>query len=351
MMKAASALAVVAAAAARGACAVQCLDASGSPVDWSVTMKLPEISGGAGPAADGLAFTYMDSSGGSSLALSSEPLTSSSIALAQTLGQIYGQAAQGPDADFTYAMYNDETPDGRTSESRGHSKGVIAFDGTSGFWLVQSTPRWPPVAADGYDFPDDETRYGQSYLCLSLATSSFEDVAAQLQLIYPLVYDSAVGSSAGENMQGVIAGSNHVRGSPYKQISDLSTIGGAKFTSFAKNSAWNSDLYEDFVAAELQDDLRVETWMNGRGKMASYCKPAKPYNVENVVTVNLGGNTFTETKDHSKWAISSSSTGFVCIGGINRQVSQAKRGGGTVCSNDSNLFAAFSAAIGSIESC
>lgn len=65
-------------------------------------------------------------------------------------------------------MYNDETPNGTSSESLAHAKGVVAFDGESGFWLTHSVPRFPPPPEDGYSYPPTGTRYGQTMLCVTL---------------------------------------------------------------------------------------------------------------------------------------------------------------------------------------
>lgn len=72
-------------------------------------------------------------------------------------------------------MYNDEFPNGTSSETSAHAKGVVAFDGQSGFWLVHSVPRFPPAPDGGppgtkgnYSYPTTGLRYGQTMLCVSL---------------------------------------------------------------------------------------------------------------------------------------------------------------------------------------
>lgn len=52
-----------------------------------------------------------------------------------------------------------------------------------------------------------------------------------------------------------------------------------------------------------------------------------------------GDGNWTEAKDHSKWAVDSKGT--ACVGDINRQYSQAKRGGGSLCYDKADVFAAF----------
>ena len=54
-----------------------------------------------------------------------------------TLSQLYGSLP----TSYAYALYNDESPAGKTSSTHAHAKGVILFDGAQGFWLVHSLPK------------------------------------------------------------------------------------------------------------------------------------------------------------------------------------------------------------------
>lgn len=99
--------------------------------------------------------------------------------------------------------------------------------------------------------------------------------------------------------------------------------------------------------------------------MPTFCKGATyAYDCINVREVGLpSGPSYKETKDHSKWSISTSSTAaIICVGDINRQYSQATRGGGTVsktnfpcnfkaCMKNAAVWAQFKSLILEADSC
>jgi len=227
----------------------------------------------------------------------------------------------------------------------------LGFSSSGGFWLVHSVPRFPAMkknADDTGSLPADETIYGQTFLCMTLPASELDKVGVQLQYNHVGIYDSNIGSSASAlpNVAAAISGTYiHTAGSN-KVV--LSTAGGEQFTSYAKTAKWGRDLYADLVATDLQTSLRVESWM--RPKLKSDCSGT--YHVVNVATVNINGKIFSETQDHSKWAISTNSgTNWACVGDINHMAAQFHRGGGTVCINDASVHEAFSDIISSAEDC
>ena len=57
--------------------------------------------------------------------------------------------------------------------------GVVAFDETSGFWLVHSTPHFPPPRDTGYAWPSSARIYGQTFLCVSMDTRANLDIIGE----------------------------------------------------------------------------------------------------------------------------------------------------------------------------
>lgn len=99
----------------------------------------------------------------------------------------------------------------------------------------------------------------------------------------------------------------------------------------------------------------METWQNGATsiKMPNYCKSdGYAHNIQNVREVRFAdGRSWQESQDHSKWAVSDAIGRTACIGDINRQTSQRKRGGGTVCYNNANLWKAFDEIVSTYDEC
>lgn len=314
-----------------------CLDENGHPVDWFVALKAP----------GGGKYYYLDSTNPDKFLASSHDIT------AHTGGSIIDSITQLYDAstsDHAWAVYNDEDDHSHKMTSRAHAKGLVLFDTSQGFWLVHSVPRYPQRYAEGYQgLPSD--KYAQSFLCLTLPAKEFENVGFQLSTYWPQTYDSNFPASYNATFPkfaSYLSG-----GKSGKDISKLTitTLANKHFISFAKDKAWDDDLYIDWVAPELASNMVFETWQNGVGNMPSNC--SKEFSVKNLINVSFhDGESWTIHNDHSKWGITvSKSKYYFCVGGINRQYSQAVRGGGTVCHTLKATWSAFDSIINTIEPC
>lgn len=347
------------------ALALNCKDDSGASVDWWVILKMPQggsrlvssnsssAAGGASvlTATDGTEYAFADSSSSGSFALSGKSIEDSNGALGQTLGALYKAAKTDG-----FIFYNDEDPSGGAPSDCGHSKGVVGWDASGGFWLVHSIPKYPGDTSSGsIKIEPGELIYGQSMLCMSLSLAQLDTVGVQLAYNQIHIYDSHMPSDETTklaNLEKVIQG--------FKQTTagtSVKTLG--KFTSFAKTSQWGQDLYSNLVETHYKIPMYLETWMRPAepnccaksatgGAQARQCE----YTSYNVQTLQVAGVAYGETQDHSKWGINAgSSPAVVCIGDINRMTSQYGRGGGTVCTEDATLFKMFQSAIQTYEKC
>ncbi|KAI6657001.1 hypothetical protein LOD99_16302 [Oopsacas minuta] len=324
---------------------IDCIDENGRAVDWWTIAKIPEIKDSSNKwIVEGTGYLYFDSHQGSKLYFPDKSINSLNSAPGYTLSQLYKSSGS-----VGYAMYNDETPDATKDSTDAHSKGVVAYDSNSGFWLVHSVPSFPPYAGKSYSYPESGEIYGQSMLCMSLSLSNINTVGRQFQTNGPNFYNFSMPSSLISSLPDLYQATvNKKRVSvPSYNIATLTSMGGMRFTSFAKAKEFNKDLYSMLVAPKLQKSLLVETWI--RGDKACDCSVCEPHNMCNYVVDDVNYVNFTEevqyveTKDHSKWAVSKDKT-TICIGDINRMNSQFHRGGGTVCFVETQLATIYEAA-------
>ncbi|XP_021367257.1 deoxyribonuclease-2-alpha-like isoform X2 [Mizuhopecten yessoensis] len=333
---------------------MQCLSIAGKPVDWYVVYKLPILSKSLNPIMSrGLGFYYLDVD--SPTWILSKVGIDGKVAnpVYNTLQQIYSSSKNG---SYMYAMYNDQTPSSE-SLNHGHTKGVLSFDTQEGFWLVHSTPHFPPNRTMGWAWPDSAMDYGQAFLCVSYPIAMMEKIGEQFLYTYPKIYDKNFPASfaAKSPVMNQILGDkqSHVKQLPWYHKTTLVSKAGHNFVSYAKFGKFMADLYDNLVAIDLQSDMMVETWQKGGVKenLPTNCSiQYKVYNVENV-TFPVGGVYFLETKDHSKWAVSVDKGGWTCIGDINRQRSQFHRAGGTVCFQQKQVWKSFRALVGKYAPC
>ncbi|KAL4219230.1 deoxyribonuclease II [Mactra antiquata] len=335
---------------------LQCMSQQNKPIDWYIAYKLPDAHN-----LPSNSFYFMDAVS-KVWSLSMRTLNDDSQAIYNTLQQIYTKSRNEYSEDLLYLMYNDDFPSTTLnytsrrlySTEHGHTKGVIAFDSNSGFWLIHSTPKFPPSKDNGYSYPDSAKNHGQSFLCISMDTSSnLDEIGHQLLYNYPGIYDQGVSSYFKQysNMMDVL-NDEHITTQPWYRETILTSLSGVKFRSFAKYANFDKDLYSDWLAPLFQDNLLVETWQNGRNKMCSNCSGT--YKVYNINTLEFDSDNiaFKETQDHSKWMVTNTTRNvWTCIGDINRQMSQEKRPGGTVCLQDIYVWKQFHQLITSYHDC
>jgi len=323
--------------------AIQCQNEQGNHVDWWFIYKMP----------NGLKYAYYDStSSAKTLSLASGTLDADGSALGQTLAQMYSAKSTA-----ARVLFNDEPAGSQAGQSGsgptgGHTKGVIVADSSGGFWLVHSVPVFPDATASKYTWKGASTIYGQSFLCVTLSKSGIEAAAAQMRYSDPFVYDSSVPSSltgAYPTLTGLFKGTRQ-SGS---NIATITTAGGVKFTSFAKDNKWGQDLYDDLVEPYFKVPFEWETWRRSP-YLSSLCASNKAsgvsYDTLNVNSIKLDTESFSYTQDHSKWGVSEQPS-YVCVGGINRMQSQRQRGGDTICISKSSFWNALSSTVAGTDPC
>jgi deoxyribonuclease-2 len=318
------------------------LDENGKAVDWWFAYKVPKLAKSASsPTATGYEYIYYDPNV-AEVVKSANLLTDGKGALDLTLKSVFDK----PDATTGWILYNDEMPSDAKrmdSSSFGHTKGVIAFDTASktAIWLLHSWPKFADPGAVGMPTPI----YGQTYLCLALDLATASQIAGQMaNHQVPQVYVPRVPASLDKkDPLYLVTQTLDPNAKGDADVIQCKSRGGLAFQVIAKNRKWNKDFWNDLVGPTLKADMNVETWI--RGKIPPVLDSDgihKTFDVKYIDLSQLGIPwTWPETHDHAKWGITVDSD-WVCVGDINRMVSQEKRGGGTIAFQDATLWAALS---------
>ncbi|EYB87504.1 hypothetical protein Y032_0261g544 [Ancylostoma ceylanicum] len=321
-----------------------CKNMNGEDVDWFAALKYPANV----DERKGRSFVYFDSNQ-KGWVLSPQPINSTDSAIGATINQIYDMDKRRM---FGIA-YNDDVPGTHVNGDRGHSKGVALFDESVGFWMLHSVPNYPPL--ERYDYPETGSKFAQSFLCLTLDAHFLQDIGEYLRFaqVTPFITNlPEFHRLLAPVLEDVVSKKSLKRSDTvYTTIRGIETLGGKKVKGFSKHKKFQSDLWHDFIALNLHTDMAVETWRNGAAKdVGSQCGGgANVYDVNNIA---LLGKSFSSTKDHSKWGVSmSEKVPAVCIGDVNRQESQFKRGGGAVCIEDRTLWKTFKESVTNFDGC
>lgn len=247
-----------------------CRDENGEFIDWIYMTKLPtEKNSPNNEPENGLDFYFLKPNSVEWIR-SNVKINSNESIPGLLLSEIYTTKVL---SDSIVLLYNDEPPTGKPDGVDGHSKGVVAADFQSGFWLIHSVPKFPPNLEVGYNFPETGQRFGQSFLCISFKADQMDLVGKQILYNEPYVYSSSVPDILSVKYPNLVKASEMVKikEAPFWSVQNLTSVGGTRFRSFAKNRKFGKELYADWVAPDLQTDLEVETWLNGPGKIASNC--------------------------------------------------------------------------------
>ncbi|XP_069550826.1 deoxyribonuclease-2-beta [Brachyistius frenatus] len=318
---------------------ISCRNEAGEPVDWFIIYKLPRNR--IGEVGSGVEYMYLDSSVGS-WQMSKFSVNSTQGAILNTLNQLYmGKAYKS--ISSVYALYNDAPPVLDYIQGYGHTKGVLLFDRSQGFWLSHSIPHFPSFPERGYLYPSSGKVNGQTALCVTYQYEQFLHVAKQLVFLYPRFYNCSVpaGFHADLPQLAQLCEGSKPPLASNKRVDELFSIRGEKFVSFVKSEQFVDDIYTGWVAQVLDADLLVESWQTQGRELPSNC--SLPKHTMNIKRIQLPTSVrFQSHHDHSKWCVSRAYEDQVtCLGDLNRERGQLWRGGGLVCSFNPLIYKAF----------
>lgn len=344
---------------------VWCRNPAGERVEWFIMYKVPKTASENKRSGrydlKGSEFGYVDaeSTKNSPNFLDGVDGVYSDVnnPLAKSLNRLFQRQKVRSQRELTYIVYNDQAPpDISNASTNGHTKGVVLFGQNSGIWIVHSVPKFPDKLFSGkYSFPENARENGQTIMCVTFEAKELDTIASHLRRQYPNMYVKNAPSEAIRNnpQLGLLLQKNFFKTQPFLVKDILLGIKGTAITAFAKHGRLNKDIYSGVIAPMLETDLYVESWRNGNGgKLPPDCFDKFKVTDIQRIAMKVGEKTmrFSSHEDHSKWAVGDK--GFwVCIGSINRMLSQFKRGGETFCFQNPLVHSLFASSMVEYTSC
>jgi len=322
---------------------LSCLDRQGKDVPWFTLIKFPGKLTSKAPR-----HAYLDANMHSDSAykvIAGSMIDSANEALPRTIDRINALAAQ----HSNIYIYNDQ-PSATTgssswsSSNSAHAKGILAFDSStnSGVYIMHSIPMFPTISHGKIEskVPFSATNYGQNVYCITLDKELLGHVMNNMPLSKPIGYYST----------GLFEGVRSTSKDNFA-ISQFNLLNGDNQWFLTKNPKFNGYLYEDIIIPYFKTPLAVQSW--GRPYQASAC-PDNGFTSVNINTISFGGvDTWDNTSDHSKWAITTGNNGkkLACLCDMNRMESQSKRGGSCMCSDNKILHTALTKIVSRADPC
>lgn len=298
-----------------------CLSPSGSSVSWWVSLIFPNTL----PSG----YAYFDSTfTNSTFSIYKQNPDTLQAALGQTLQQINSLGLQT-------LGWNDEMPNGSTSSSKAHSKGVLAYNSAAmnGFFLCHSIPKYPAFNKLKVNISIDasEKIYAQHAFCLSTGSDVLADLITKILPTRPNLYANNLNNP---NFINNLMASGQIKSPDYNSLFTYRnyTVNQTSMKFIFKNGGLNASIFEDGLNNMLKSPILAETW--GRPLQDPWCGTYPVGNVANIV-INAQIN-WQESQDHSKWACATKNN-YCCFGDMNRMDSQWVRGGAFYCLQSSYL--------------
>ncbi|KRZ44476.1 Plancitoxin-1, partial [Trichinella pseudospiralis] len=204
---------------------------------------------------------------------------SNPVDLENPAGHSFAKALEhvaGTHANIKFFAYNNAAPGVVGVKTKSNSKGVLILDITgtdSAAWIVHTVPGYPKPKAT-YTFPASEYANGHLLLCLTIAESQIEPIAAALLMASPFIhYNDVPGAEVNTRaaLKKLINGETAIK-PPFITKQNIATQGGPAIPVqvFSKSERSKYEIYHKIISKQLKKTIKV--WSRRDKKLKANCK-------------------------------------------------------------------------------
>ncbi|KRZ02446.1 Deoxyribonuclease-2-alpha [Trichinella zimbabwensis] len=269
----------------------------------------------------------------------------------------FGKALEsvvGAHGDKKFFAYNNAAPGVVGVKTKSNSKGVLILDVTgtdSAAWIVHTVPGYPkPKVA--YTFPASEYANGHLFICLTIAESQIEPIAAALLLASPFIYYNDVPDAevnTRPSLKKVLSGETAIM-PPFSTKQNIKTqeVASVPVQIFSKSERSKYEIYQKIISKQLKKTIKV--WSRRDKKLKANCKirGRQILLVSSPIDINTLASSL--ENDVTNWLIPENGDIF-CAVDKPYAISQKYEPAFAVCIQLANIFARFNTIAANVDSC
>ncbi|XP_003378197.1 deoxyribonuclease II family protein [Trichinella spiralis] len=321
-------------------------NAGGQDIDWAILYKGPAQNNGKLLASD----SPNDWANGAA------PVTQNNAhSFAVALSDVVR-----PHANVKFLAYNNIPPAVPNVKTKSNSKGVIIINTApgqnDGAWIVHTVPGFP-AARTGYSWPAAETAKGHLLICMTIAETQINAVAASLIQIEPFIYYNDIPETETAGMPDFkkLAEGQIPVSPPFTTRRSIKTAAPAPVDVhiYSKSAKSKYEIYKKVIVKALKKTIKV--WSRRDNKLKGDCRVLE----RNIRLINspaqIGDHPTNIEADESNWIVSEPGNIF-CFMDKPYAVTILKKSQATesamgVCIDKDAIFARFNAIAAQVENC
>ncbi|XP_003378358.1 deoxyribonuclease II family protein [Trichinella spiralis] len=260
----------------------------------------------------------------------------------------------GTHASVKFLAYNNVPPGIPNVKTKSNSKGVIILStaADSAAWVVHTIPGFP-TAKTPYAWPASETARGHLLICLTIAESQINAIAASLLLAQPVIHYNDIPETETAGMpyfKKLTEGKTRVM-PPFTSRRTIRTKnGGAPVTVhiYSKSETSKYEMYKKVIVKALKKTIKV--WSRRDSKLKGDCRvPERNIRLLKSPGVINGHNTNIEADD-TNWAVSDPGS-VICHVDKPYFKNQSKEPAMAICIENNDIFTRFNEIAAQVENC
>ncbi|KRX28123.1 Deoxyribonuclease-2-alpha [Trichinella nelsoni] len=253
----------------------------------------------------------------------------------------------GDNGNVKFLAYNNVPPAVPNVKTKSNSKGVIIINTApgqnDGTWIVHTVPGFP-AAKTGYSWPAAEIAKGHLLICMSIAETQINAVAASLIQIEPFVYYNDIPETETAGMPDFkkLAEGQIPTTPPFTTRRSIKTAAQAPVDIhiYSKSAKSKYEIYKKVIVKALKRTIKV--WSRRDNKLKGDCRVLER-NIRLIKSpAQIGDHPTNIEADESNWIVSEPGNIF-CFTDKPYSKSQATEPAMAVCIDQNAIFARFDA--------